>query len=277
MGIINKFIGIAEVASEHGEIVDLMLEVVHWFMLVLGLFWTCFFFYALFRFNRHKNKKADYHGFKGHVTMHLEIGIVVVEVILLVGFAYPLWSQQVDDIPTGPDVVKVRAVGEQFQWNFHYPGPDGQFGLIDKFLQTGDNPVGIDPDDPNGRDDFVSRNELVLPLGRHVVIVVTSKDVIHNLALTPMRIAHDAVPGSNTTMFFKPTKLSPQGDGTPGNPEYWDIICGQLCGPGHALMKGELHVRMPEDYDKWFKENTPAPAAPAPVPVPVPVPDAPAQ
>ena len=260
MGIINQLIGIPEVASEHGELVDLMLEVLHWFMLSLGVFWSCFFVFVLFRFNRRRNKKANYHGLQGHASLHLEIGVVIIEVILLLGFAYPLWSARVDDIPTGDDVVKIRAVGEKFAWNFHYPGPDGQFGLVDPFLAVGENLVGIDPDDPNGKDDFISKNELVLPLAKNAVIVVTSKDVIHNLALTPMRMAQDATPGVNTTMSFKPTKLSPVGEDVPGDPNGWDVICGQLCGAGHALMRAKLHVYTEDKYNEWFKENTPAPA-----------------
>ena len=267
MGIINKLIGIPELASEHGELVDLMLEVLHWFMLVLFVGWSIFLVYVWVRFHKSRNSRANYEGVTGHASMHLEIGVVIVEAVLLLGFAFPLWAQRVDDVPTGDDVVKVRAVGEKFAWSFHYPGPDGTFGLVDHFLISGTNPVGLDPDDPNGADDFISRNELVLPLEKHAIITISSKDVIHNLALVPMRISHDATPGVTTMVWFKPTKLSPAG-GTDadGNvtPDGWDIICGQLCGAGHALMKGKLHVRTPDAYEEWFKENTPAPATPAP-------------
>ncbi|MDA0711618.1 MAG: cytochrome c oxidase subunit II [bacterium] len=255
MGIINELIGIPALASEHGELVDLMLEVVHWFMAILGFGWTCFLVYVLIRFHNKNNKRANYEGVRGHATTHLEVGVVIVEAILLLGFAFPLWAQRVDEVPTGDDVVKVRAVGEKFAWSFHYPGPDGKFGLVDLHLISGTNPVGLDQEDPNGADDFITRNELVLPLGKQVVITISSKDVIHNLALVSMRMSHDAMPGTSTMVWFKPTKMS--------DPEGWDIICGQLCGAGHALMKAKLHVRTPDAYATWFKENSPAPAAKA--------------
>ena len=82
-----------------------------------------------------------------------------------------------------------------------------------------------------------------LPVGRPVIVDVASKDVIHNLALVPMRAAQDATPGVKSHMWFKPTK-----EGT------WDIICGQLCGPGHAQMKAILEVVPAADYDTWAKE-----------------------
>ena len=121
MGILNKLTGIPELASEHGELVDLMLEVVHWIMLILFIGWSCFLVYVWIRFHKRNNKKANYHGFTGHATTHIEIGVMIVEAVLLIGFAYPLWSTRVEDFPTGDDVVRLRAVGEQFQWNFHYP------------------------------------------------------------------------------------------------------------------------------------------------------------
>lgn len=266
MGIINELIGIPELASEHGELVDLMLEVIHWFMLLLFVGWSCFLGYVLIRYHKRNNKRAIYAGVQGHATTHLEIGVVIVEAVLLLGFAFPLWAQRVDDVPTGSDVVNVRAIGEKYAWSFHYPGPDGTFGLVDHHLISGSNPIGLDKEDPNSADDFVTRNELVIPLGKEVVITISSKDVIHNLALVPMRMSHDATPGVSTMVWFKPTKLSPAGGkDADGNeqPDGWDIICGQLCGAGHALMKAKLHVRTPDAYAAWFKENTPAPAAAA--------------
>jgi cytochrome c oxidase subunit 2 len=83
-----------------------------------------------------------------------------------------------------------------------------------------------------------------LPVGRPVIVDVASKDVIHNLALVPMRAAQDATPGVKSHMWFKPTKTGS-----------WDIICGQLCGPGHAQMKAILEVVDAKEYDDWAKEQ----------------------
>ncbi len=86
-----------------------------------------------------------------------------------------------------------------------------------------------------------------LPVGRPVIVDVASKDVIHNLALVPMRSAQDATPGVKAHMWFKPIK-----EGT------WDIICGQLCGPGHGQMKATLEVMPQKEFDDWSKEQSAA-------------------
>jgi cytochrome c oxidase subunit II len=249
-----------EVASEHGELVDHMNAFVHWFMLALFVGWSCFLVYVFYNFNQKRSAKANYKGVTGHASTHIEIGVCIVEAILLIGFAFPLWSKQADEYPTGPNVVKVRAIGEQFGWTFHYAGNDGVLGAVNPKLITATNPIGRDPSDPNGKDDFIKSGTMTLPSQRPVIIDVGSKDVIHNLAIPSMRAAQDATPGIKSHMWFKPVK-----EGT------WDIICGQLCGSGHSQMKATLEVLKEKEFDAWAKENSdsaakaaaPAPAAPA--------------
>jgi cytochrome c oxidase subunit II len=252
MGILNQWMGIADLASEHGEVVDQLLEFVHWFMLVLGLGWAIYIAIAIYKFRQSKNPRGNHYGIRGHATTHIEIGVIITEAVLLLGFAYPLWSRRVDDFPTGENVVRIRAVGEQFRWWFHYCGPDGKFGRVDPQLTTSTNPIGLDAADPNGKDDFTDLNTLTIPLAKKVIIGVTAKDVIHNLALVPMRIAQDAIPGTEAHMWFTAQKVGS-----------WDIVCGQLCGSGHGVMAAKLEVKSPTEFDSWYKEKTPAPAAAA--------------
>lgn len=242
---INKLIGITENASEHGGLVDHMLGFVHWFMLALFIGWSIYLVLAFTKFRRSKNPNADYHGVRGHASTHIEIGVVVVEAILLLGFAFPLWSRQADDFPTSPDTIKLRALGEKFLWNFQYPGNDMMLSTWDMRNVSPANLVGRDLLDPNGKDDFVNPGTMRLPVNRPVIVDVASKDVIHNLALVPMRSAQDAIPGVKAHMWFKPVKTGS-----------WDIICGQLCGPGHAQMKAVLEVVEEKDFDEWAKEQS---------------------
>lgn len=240
MGFLNKLFGIPPVGSEHGEMVDHMLELVHWIMLILFVGWSAYLAFTLFRFYRKRNPRANYTGVRGHATSHIEIGVIIIEVILLIGFAFPLWATQVDRFPN-PD-VKINAWAQQFSWNFHYTGADGKFGITNRFLITADNPLGIDPADPNSHDDFVT-SSLTLPKGKKIQIAVTSKDVIHNLALVGMRTATDADPAKINHMWFVPIVSGKS-----------DIICGQLCGPGHGNMKAELEVlETPGEYEEWQK------------------------
>lgn len=255
---INEWIGITQNASEHGGLVDHMLGFVHWFMLALFIGWSIFLTYTFWRFRAGKSPNADYHGVRGHASTHIEIGVAIVEAILLLGFAFPLWSRQADDYPTSADTIKMRAMGEKFLWNFQYPGADMMLSTWNPRLISQNNQTGRELNDPNGKDDFVNPGTMKLPLGRSVIVDVTSKDVIHNLALVPMRAAQDACPGVKSHMWFKPVKLGS-----------WDIICGQLCGPGHSQMKAVLEVVEAKEYDEWAKEQSANAAAKNAAPAPV--------
>ena len=255
LALINEFIGMPPNASEHGYQIDHIIEFCHWFMAALFVGWSAFFIYVLLRFRRSKHPVADHEGVKSGISTHLEFAVVLIEAVLLIGFAIPLWAKRVNSFPEDKDAIIVHAIGQQFNWNFHMPGPDGVFGRRDIALVTPSNGLGLDPDDPASKDDLVFLGELHVPKDRPVIIELSSKDVIHNFALPHMRSAQDAIPGSIVPMWFKPIKT-----GT------FEIVCGQLCGYGHYSMKGSLVVDEPAEYQAWLKERAElaAPTAPAP-------------
>ena len=163
-------------------------------------------FLFLFAFTRVGIRAADHEGVKSGISTHLEFAVVLIEAVLLVGFAVPLWAKRVNEFPRDKDAILVHAIGQQFNWNFHLPGPDGVFGRRDVNLVTNSNPVGLDSNDPAAKDDIVVLGELHVPVNRPVIIELTSKDVIHNFALVNMRIAQDAIPGQMIPMWFRPIK-----------------------------------------------------------------------
>ena len=244
LALINELIGLPPNASEHGYQIDHIIEFCHWFMGALFLGWSVFFIYVLLRFRKGKHPVADHEGVKSGISTHLEFAVVLIEAVLLVGFAIPLWAKRVNQFPETKDAILVHAVGQQFNWNFHLPGPDGQFGRREIALVSNSNPLGLDPNDPAGKDDIVVLGELHVPVDRPVIIELSSKDVIHNFALPHMRMAQDAIPGQIIPMWFKPIKT--------GN---YEVVCGQLCGLGHYGMKGMLVVDNPEEYQAWLKER----------------------
>jgi len=246
---INDKIFMHEVASYHGDVGNHMMALVHWFMAVLFVGWSAFLLVILYKFRAKKNKKANYHGITSHFSTHIEIGVVIVEVILLMGFAFPLWATRADRSarPVGDEVVNLRAVGEQYRWTFHYAGADKQVGMSSyERINAGSNPVGLVKEDPNAADDFVTINELVLPKDRPVVIQVTSKDVIHGLAIVPMFSQQDAIPGAEIPMWFVPKDTGE-----------WNIVCAQLCGAGHAKMVAEVRVVESDEFDEWYSSQNP--------------------
>jgi len=232
---------------------------VHWLMAVMFVGWTGLFLFMLFRFRAKKQARADHVGFKGKTPKIVEVGVVVAELVLLIGFSIPLWSDRVDDFPDESEATRVRAVGEQFAWSFHYPGPDGEFGptkpeLID--LQS--NPLGLDRSDPLAKDDITTVNQLHLPVGKPVLVYLSSKDVIHSFMLNEFRVKQDAVPGLMTPVWFEPTVTSAEMRQQKGSDTFnYEIACAQLCGLGHATMKGILTVETPEEYEAWLVSKAP--------------------
>jgi cytochrome c oxidase subunit 2 len=241
---LSKYLGMPFDASAHGHQIDFMMGMVHWLMLFLFLVWAPFFIYTLVRFRKKKNPVANYVGSKSKLSTYLEVGIVVAEVALLFGFAFPQWAYLKNDFPPEAEATRVHVVAEQFAWNFHYPGPDGIFGqrsvdLVDTAL----NPLGLDPNDPNGGDDIATVNELHLPVNKPVIIQLSSKDVIHSFALPTMRIKQDAMPGLTIPIWFEPVKTGE-----------WEISCAQLCGLSHYRMRGFITVESEEEFAAWLTE-----------------------
>lgn len=200
----NDLLGLPLDASSHGSTIDNMIGVIHWLMLILFVIWACYFVYVLFRFRKARNPKADYVGVKSHASSYVEVAVVVFEGVLLVGFAIPVWSTVVSAFPSESDATVVRVVAEQFAWNIHYPGPDGVFGRADIKLISAENPLGIDREDPNAKDDIVTINQMNLPVNKPVIIHLTTKDVIHSLNLPLFRVKQDAIPGQSIPVWFKP-------------------------------------------------------------------------
>ena len=140
----------------------------------------------------------------------------------------------------------IRVVAEQFAWNAHYPGRDGLFGRTDVKLLAPENPLGLDTRG-DGRDDVTTINEIVIPVGRPVIVQLSAKDVIHSFGIPAMRIKQDANPGMMTPVWFTPTLTGE-----------FDIACSQLCGLGHYRMRAILKVVTEGQYEQWLASQSPS-------------------
>ncbi len=242
---LNKLLGILPNHSEHGKEIDHMLNFCHWFMLALFVGWITYFLFAIWRFRAAKNPKADYHGVTSHVSTHLEASVVIIEAVILLGFAIPLWGKRVNEIPTDEkNPLRIRAIGFQFGWFFHYAGADGKFGAQHPRFVGDGNLLGVDPNDPNSADDAVATSNMHIENQRATVIRVSSRDVIHGFCLPQMRVQQDATPGLEAPLWFRPI--------TKGE---WDIICAQLCGVSHSAMRATYTSDDKKDFDAWFKDQ----------------------
>jgi cytochrome c oxidase subunit 2 len=143
----------------------------------------------------------------------------------------------------GEETIEVDA--HQFAWNFRYPGPDGRFGrtAIQFISDAGANPVGIDPKDPAGKDDLVTAS-LRIPAQRSVLLLLRSRDVIHDFFVRELRTKQDIVPGMEI-----PLELHVDTPGT------YEIACAELCGLGHSQMRSILIVMPGAEYDRWKRQR----------------------
>ena len=242
-------LGLPELASEHGRSVDNLIIYVHWLMIILFIGWLGYFAYALLRFRRSRHPKADYHGVRGHASSYIEGMVALVEGVLLLAVAVPFWARAVDKFPKQEESTLVQVVAQQFAWNVRYPGKDGKFGKQEMRFVNDTNVFGVDPNDPNGKDDVQISNEIHVPLVKNpdgeykpVIIWISSKDVIHSFKVIAMRITQDAIPGMRIPIWFRPTREG-----------RYQINCAQLCGNGHSSMSGGfITVESQEAFDKWL-------------------------
>lgn len=228
-------------ASEHGARIDSLFTAV---LIVTGIAFVLVqgalgFFVA--RYGENGTERAAYWHDNPKVEAILLIATAVI-LTVLVFMGQRVWASiYFADQPQ--DATIIQITGEQFFWNFHYPGPDGQFGRTDPKLITSTNNVGLDRTDPVAKDDIVSVGVMHVPVGKPVRVRLRSKDVIHSFFLPNFRMKQDAVPGMGIEVWFTPTKAG-----------QYEVACAELCGLGHYRMKAALTVDPSEDaYNEWLK------------------------
>lgn len=156
-----------------------------------------------------------------------------------------IWAE-VQFTAAPPDSEAIQVLAKQFAWNFRYPGPDGRFGRTDIHLinDAAGNPFGLDPHDPNSRDDIVTAT-LRVPAARPVKLTLISQDVIHSFFVRELRMKQDVVPGMQIPFYFRAD--------VPGT---YEVPCAELCGLGHSQMRATMIVMPPADYARWKREQT---------------------
>jgi len=142
----------------------------------------------------------------------LVFDIIIVVAALRVWNDVKIWSPQPDE--------QVRIIAQQWAWTFVHAGPDGKL----------DTP-----------DDIRTVEDLNVQLDRTYQFELHSKDVLHSFSVPVFRLKQDAVPGRAILGWFKPTRV-----GT------FDVQCAEICGIGHGLMPGRIHIRTREQHLAWM-------------------------
>lgn len=165
---------------------------------------------------RYRRRHESEIGHREHAGNWLEITWTVVPgIIFMALFAFGA-KVYFDTYRIPPNAERFYVVGKQWMWKYQHPSGNRQI------------------------------NDLNVPVGRPIELVITSEDVIHSFFVPAFRVKRDAVPGRYSTAWFEATKV-----GT------YDIFCAEYCGAEHSLMIGKIHVMEPHDYEAWLEGNEP--------------------
>jgi cytochrome c oxidase subunit II len=219
--------------------IDDTLSITFWVTGIVFVALNLFIAYAVFRFRYRKENRADYEPENKKLEWWL-IGVTTVGVVAMLAPGLFVWAKFVN-VPEDASIVE--AVGKQWHWSYRFPGADGKLGTVDAKHVSDKNPFGINPFDPNGKDDvLISSPELRLPVGRPVKVLLRSIDVLHNFAVPQFRVKMDLVPGLVTYVWFTPTRTGK-----------FDLLCEELCGLAHFSMRGKVVVEEEGAFQAWLK------------------------
>ncbi|MGS2721790.1 cytochrome c oxidase subunit II [Paraglaciecola aestuariivivens] len=224
-------------ASNWGAIDDTMAIT----LIITGIVFIAinfFIAYAVIKYRHNTNRKAKYEP----ENKKLEVWLTVVTSIGIIAMLAPGLVVYSDFVNVPKNAAIVEVVGQQWSWNFRFPGEDNQLGKSAIKHISIDNPFGVDPMDLAGQDDvLVNANTLALPLNQPVKLLMRAKDVLHDFYVPQFRVKMDMVPGTVSYIWLTPTVLGK-----------FEILCAEFCGVGHFNMRGHVEVVTQEDHQTWL-------------------------
>jgi cytochrome c oxidase subunit 2 len=221
--------------------IDTTILITFWVTGTVFVILNVFLAYCVYKFRHRSGQKAAYepenHKLEGWLSAITTVGVVA---MLAPGLF--VWA---DFVQPPEDATEFEVLGQQWQWNFRYPGADGKMGTADTEFVSEENPFGVNPEDPNGLDDvIVNSPNMHLPVGKPVKALLRSNDVLHNYTIAQLRVKMDLVPGLTSYLWFEPEVTG-----------RYDILCEELCGVGHFIMRGAIVIDTQEDYDSWIADQ----------------------
>ena len=224
--------------ASNWDTIDETVTITFWVTGFVFVAINLFMAYAVFRYRQRKGARASYEPENKKLELWLT-GVTTLGISAMLAPGLFVWAKFVD-VPK--DAAVFEAVGKQWYWGFRFPGKDGKLGTVDSRYVSDKNPFGMNPDDPNGRDDvLVASPELHLPVGKPVKALLRSIDVLHDFAVPQFRAKMDLVPGLVTYIWFTPTRTGK-----------FDLLCNELCGVGHFVMRGKVVVEEEREFQAWL-------------------------
>ncbi|WP_136658847.1 cytochrome c oxidase subunit II [Nitratireductor sp. XY-223] len=229
------------IASNWGYIDDTLI-ITFWITGVVFTLVILFMAYCVLRFRHKEGRKAAYEPENNKLEWALTI-VTGLGVAAMLAPGLIVWAQFVS-VPD--EATEIEVLAQQWSWNFRLPGADGKLGLSDNRLIDADNPLGVNRSDAAGQDDIIiEADDLHLPIGKPVKVLLRSADVLHDFYVPEFRAKMDMLPGMVTYFWFTPTRTGE-----------FEILCAELCGVGHPHMRGFVVIDTEEDYQEWLQEQS---------------------
>src|SRR5579872_5240000 len=201
-----------------------------WIVTAIALFVLVLLVIVMVRFNARANPVPSR---TTHNTL-IEVLWTVVPVLILVTIAVPSFRLLFYELKIPKADLTVKATGKQWFWSYSYPDAKIEFDSL--MLQDKERK----PDQPRL---LAVDNEMVVPVGKVVRVLVTGADVIHSFSVPSFGIKIDAIPGRINETWFKAEREG----------MYYGQ-CSQLCGRDHAFMPIAVRVVSEKDYSAWLTD-----------------------
>ena len=229
------------IASNWGSL-DQAVDITFWITGVVYVFVLLFVAYCVYKYRYREDRRADYEPENAKLEWWLT-GLTTVGVVALLTPGLLAW----EDFVTVPDnATELEVFGKQWEWSYRLPGKDGKLGKTNIKHVTDDNVFGIDPNDPNGKDDvLIEGDDLHIPINKPVKFLLRSYDVLHDFYVPQFRAKMDIVPGMVTYFWMTPTRTGS-----------FEVICAELCGVGHHAMRSIVVVEKDSAYESWLGEQS---------------------
>jgi cytochrome c oxidase subunit II len=228
------------IASNWGMI-DHTVTITFWVTGFVFVAVNLFMAYCVWRYRQRKGHTAHYEPENKKLETWL-VALTTVGVAAMLAPGLFVWAKFVD-VPK--EAREFEVMGRQWYWSYRFPGKDGILGTADARFVSEENPFGINPDDPNGKDDvLITEPELHLPAGKPLKALLRSIDVLHDFTVPQFRVKMDLVPGLVTYVWFTPTRT--------GN---FDLLCEELCGIAHFTMRGKVIVDEEPAFQTWLDSH----------------------
>ena len=240
-------------SSIHGATIDTLMQVTC--ALILFVFFITQPILAWFTYKYRGNSKRKAHYFVHNNKLELAWTIIPALVLTpLIIYGLNVWNNITNVDTSNSQVIELYA--KQFGWAARYSGNDNLLGKTDFRLVKGMNELGVNMEDENAFDDFITR-EVHLIVNKPVLLKMRSQDVIHSAFLPHFRVQMNCVPGMSTQFGFTPTQTTAEMKEQEGENFDFTLLCNKICGAAHYNMKMTFIVETEEEYNKWISsQNT---------------------